>query len=62
MKDFPYSPEQLAWLNYLETADAAQGKGYLHKDDAFRYSFREIAEFIEADPKQVFTNLGGETT
>ena len=35
IKEFPYTPEQLAWLDDLETTEAAQGKGYLHKDDAF---------------------------
>jgi len=35
IKEFPYTPEQLAWLDDLETTDATQGIGYLHKDDAF---------------------------
>ena len=35
IKEFPYSPEQLAWLHDLETTSATQGIGYLHKDDAF---------------------------
>jgi len=34
-EEFPYTPEQLAWLDDLETTSAPQGIGYLHKDDAF---------------------------